>query len=860
MKRRGTALIIALVMLSLSLTIAMAAGFTVGVPVSYTDSTSVTIDQSGWYYVESWGGNGISSPLISGSQSQPIFGYFYLEAGETIYVQVSAAGSDGGGAASGVYKGGMDASNIIITSGGGASGNSYSLGQPTAPSGLKAPAQNSRTNGANGQIYITLLAYNDSYLPNTVTEPTPPSDNELSAALDAITPGCSYVKLNGSYSFIGPCDNYTITSVGFEYKLPSSGIWIEVPTTGTSTPFSADLLGLEPETTYDVRAFASYTDGSTQTEYICASQFTTLDTPTTPTVETLPITDISKTSATFHALYVMGDQGDEYDGGGFEYRVYNNTIPSGWIDAEGMIVDNFENKSFSLDMTGLAEGTEYEVRAYIIADHDSVSTEYYGEPVRFTTTATNLLPAITSKACLVTGTTAGFSGTYTDGDVNNLVTDGGFEYRLSGSDGPYKAVPSSAGSGALSGSATIMAPGTYEYRAYINYGSGGVLYSDIDTFTIAAYNVPVPVVSVPSHTHNTADLQGSYTIPGAGNNPTIASVGFRYKLNTDSDWSSYVVSGTTSPFTHTISGLSPNTDYDVQSFVTYSDGTQAQTVYSPTTTFKTDAIPLIPTVSTGDATNLTLDDVTLNGSYTLGQGASAGTFVSKAFEVRLYVDGMGAEDGWIALDPSTTPGSPFTHSMTFDPADAGKQWQVRALLTYYDGTQNQTIVGNNKEFIQPKAVTIVTLYATNITQTSARLNASYTAGIGDAYAVSGVRFYLRKVGETSWGDALIVTDMNSISPNGFSLDVSGLSASTQYEFYAELLYGNSNTSLQGEVLNFTTKTKPAGDGDGYYVMPPVLPIIKLPPKTGDVSGMYGAMLLAASILLVVCSKRPKYTK
>ena len=1168
MKRRGVALIVALIMLSLPLATAMAAAFTIGVPVSYTSSTSVTIDQSGWYYIEAWGGNGGSSPSKSGGQSQPVRGYFYLAAGETIYVQVGAAGGNGnnnsgtsggsagagasgahfgsghsggkggngyagsaggdggggGGAASGVLKGTPSVSNIIIASGGGggggggasvgqaggaggnsdqsgigggsasnagsgnssdstngynggwarhdgqnaafgtlyggggaggggggfngaiggggksggggergfasaegggggAGGNSNNSGQTSAPTGVKTPSQNSRTTGANGQVYITLLANeytvlfedgdgtggarstispykinaypgdsNAPYLPATVATPTHSNGtfkgyysaasggdqyydasgdrlidwdlddttltlyaqynlkptvttvgatptgtsvalsgsyvggdtgyevtvrgfgyrvgtsgafteitatdasgalsatvnglaigsyeyyafviygdsdtkltgdtetfdiigySDLAVALDTVTPSHSSANLNGSYSFSGTGDNYTITSAGFEYKLPSDPSWTSVPATGTSTPFSADVSGLSPLTTYDVRAFVKYNDGSAQTEYSADSTFTTLASPTTPTVDTLPVTDITKTTATFHSLYAMGNQGDLYASGGFEYRIYNATTPATWDDAVGTVDRDSGTSTFNMDVTGLAAGTEYEVRAYIIADNAS---KYRGNIVRFITTS---LPEITAKACAVTGTTADFSGTYTDGDASHLVTGGGFEYRLLG-DTAYTDVSSTAGSGALSGSATIGVPGTYEYRAYINYGSGEVLHTTIETFVIAKYNTPVPTVTVQSYTHNTADLQGEYTISGAGGNtPTIISTGFRYKLTSasDSDWSSNIPSGvTTSPFTHTISGLAPDTDYDVQSFVTYSDGVQSQTVYSATTKFKTDVIPLIPTVSTGDVTDLTVDDATLNGSYTLGQGASAGTFVSSAFQIRLYVDGMGAEDGWSPAYSNPTAGSPFTYSLPFIAADAGKLWQVRALLTYFDGTQNQTIVGDNKGFTQPKMATIVTLPATNITHASARLNASYTAGIGEAYDISGVRFYLRKVGETSWGTALIVTDVNSISSNGFFLDVSSLLVNTQYEYYAELLYGTSNTSLTGSVLNFTTKVKPSEGGDYIPVLPP---IIQLPPKTGSMAGMGGVMLLTASMLLGICSKRRKYTK
>ena len=74
---------------------ATAAFYTIGSSVSYTSSTSVIIEQSGWYYIEAWGGNGGKGGDSNGSLgdgigaaggvSQAERGYFYFNSGDVLY-------------------------------------------------------------------------------------------------------------------------------------------------------------------------------------------------------------------------------------------------------------------------------------------------------------------------------------------------------------------------------------------------------------------------------------------------------------------------------------------------------------------------------------------------------------------------------------------------------------------------------------------------------------------------------------------------------------------------------------------------------------------------------------------------------
>ena len=153
----------------------IAAGYTLGTAVPFNSDSIVVLDQSGWYYIEAWGGNGGDGAGFNGGkggESVLESGYFYFEAGDTIYIQVGMAGErggygasngtggvagtagtgtwfgsgylggsggnvtrgalgiigsggyggGGGGAASGVLLNGTNISNIIIASGGGGGG------------------------------------------------------------------------------------------------------------------------------------------------------------------------------------------------------------------------------------------------------------------------------------------------------------------------------------------------------------------------------------------------------------------------------------------------------------------------------------------------------------------------------------------------------------------------------------------------------------------------------------------------------------------------------------------------------------------------------------------------------------------
>lgn len=140
---------------------------------------------------------------------------------------------------------------------------------------------------------------------------------------------------------------------------------------GTGT-FTSNLTGLNANTKYYVRAYATNSGG---TAYGNQVFFTTDQTITKPIVSTSTITSFTRTSAVVGGII-------NSDGGAVasEYGVYWGTSP--FLTTEGTkLVIGSGGSSFSTNLTGLVPGIIYHVVAYA---ENSVGTGY-GVPVKFIT-------------------------------------------------------------------------------------------------------------------------------------------------------------------------------------------------------------------------------------------------------------------------------------------------------------------------------------------------------------------------------------------------------------------------------------------------------------------------------------------
>ena len=102
---------------------------------------------------------------------------------------------------------------------------------------------------------------------------------------------------------------------------------------------------------------------------------------------------------------------------------------------------------------------------------------------------------------------------------------------------------------------------------------------------------------------------------------------------------------------------------------------------------------------------------------------------------------------------------------------------------------------------EPEAVTVTTGTASNVTDTTATLNGSLDELAGATSA--DVWFDWRAVGATAWNTTPVQT-MTATGP--FSADLTGLTATTDYEFRAQA--STTNASSTGATATFTTKEPP----------------------------------------------------
>lgn len=364
--------------------------------------------------------------------------------------------------------------------------------------------------------------------------------------------------------------------------------------------FTSNISGLNPATTYFVRAYATNTAG---TSYGSQVQFTT-DAGSIPFVLTSGITNITTTSAT--------------GGGNVTSQGTTPVTARGvcWSTSTNPTIANSHTSngtgagSFTSNITGLMPATTYYVRAYAT----NTAGTGYGNQVQFTTSAGSYATVTTSSITDITTNTASGGGNVLNQGSTTVTARG---VCWSTNNNPTIAdehTVNGSGAGIFFSNITGLLPSTtYYVRAYATNIAGTAYGTQVQFITTSL--LPTVLTSgISDITTTTATGGGNVTAQGASevtargvcwnttNNPNLAD-------DHTSDGSGI------GNFNSNLTELSPFTTYFVRAYATNLSGTAYGEEFSFTTLFicsipitinhiAGDVAPVTKTVTYGTISNI----------------------------------------------------------------------------------------------------------------------------------------------------------------------------------------------------------------------------------------------------------------
>jgi uncharacterized protein (TIGR02145 family) len=367
--------------------------------------------------------------------------------------------------------------------------------------------------------------------------------------------------------------------------------------TGLGT-FVSDLSGLDPNTTYYVRAYAINSEGIAYGDEV---SFTTeVGLPVLTTVSVTSITDSSAVSG-----------GNITDDGGASITARGVC----WSTLHDPDIDNDHTNdgtgagTFESDISGLEPNTTYYVRAYAT---NSAGTAYGNE--RSFKTVFGLPKVTTSSVSSITDSSAVSGGNVTY-DGGSTVTARGVCWSTSHNpDIGDDHTDDGTGTGTFVSMITELAPNTQYYvRAYAT-NSEGTAYGNEVGFSTQVGLPELTTAVVTSITDISAVSGGNITSDG-GTFITAKGVCWSTSQYPDiNDDHTYDGTGTAA-FVSTVTGLTPNTQYYVKAYATNSAGTS----YGNQLSFVTNAG--LPEVTTSSVSAITQVSASCGGNVTNDGGA-----------------------------------------------------------------------------------------------------------------------------------------------------------------------------------------------------------------------------------------------
>ena len=527
--------------------------------------------------------------------------------------------------------------------------------------------------------------------------------------------------------------------------------------------FTSSITGLQPNTTYRVRAYAIYYNADT----VYGGQKTFVTPTDLPMVTTATLSDILYTTATcggevtYEGIAAVTARG-----------VCWSTSPTPTANGS-YTVDGSGIGSFTSFITGLQPNTRYYVRAYAINSVDTV----YGTQRYFNTLAP--IPEVsTNTVSDISYTTATCGG--------NVIREGMTPVTARGvcwstSQNPTindSLTVDSSGLGGFTSFITGLQPNTHYYvRAYAT-NSVGTVYGTQRSFSTL---VGTPVVStniISSITDSSAVCGGNVTNEAAY---AVAARGICWSTsqNPTINDSFTVDSSGLGSFTSLITGLQSNIRYYVRAYATNNSGTAYGVQRSFITTAKT------PSVTTSVVSNITCIAADCGGtvssdgiSEVTAKGVCWSTSTNPTITDSLTIDGNDV-------------GSFTSHITGLQP---GTHYYVRAYATNNAGT----VYGSQRQFTTPAATPTITTNEVNrisFTSVTCDGNVSYE-GIA-AVTARGV----------CWS-----TSPNPTLNDNYTVDSSGVGSFTSLitglqpfvHYYVRAYATNSAGTAYGNEIEFTT--------------------------------------------------------